>query len=100
VSSSTPQALRSLPTLPGQPFRLDMPLHDLTQKPQHLPEVLGGAPDTHISSELTWWRSNVSLLRAERGAQFRAPFAHLDARREGEGTFFRADCGSTRPGAR
>jgi hypothetical protein len=54
VSSSTPQALRSLPTLPGQPFGLDMPHHDLTQKPQHLPEVLGGVPDTHISSELTW----------------------------------------------
>ena len=65
MSSSTPQALRSLPTLPGQPFRLDMPLHDLTQKPQHLPEVLGGAPDTNISSELTWRRSNVSLPPAE-----------------------------------
>ena len=32
MSSSTQQPLQILPTLPAQPFRLDVPLHDLLQK--------------------------------------------------------------------
>ncbi len=36
MSSSTQQPLQILPTLPAQPFRLDVPLHDLLQKrPDH-----------------------------------------------------------------
>jgi hypothetical protein len=33
MSTSTPRPDQSLPRLPAQPFRLDMPLHDLLQKP-------------------------------------------------------------------
>jgi pyruvate-formate lyase-activating enzyme len=33
MSSSTSQPIQSLPTLPSQPLRLDVPLHDLLQKP-------------------------------------------------------------------
>ena len=33
MSTSTPHPVQTLPTLPAQPFRLDVPLHDLLQKP-------------------------------------------------------------------
>src|SRR5258706_3709789 len=33
MATSTSQPLQSLPTLPTQPFRLDVPLHNLLQKP-------------------------------------------------------------------
>src|SRR5438105_3594674 len=33
MASSTSQPVQSLPTLPTQPFRLDVPLHNLLQKP-------------------------------------------------------------------
>jgi len=45
MSSSTQQPLQILPTLPAQPFRLDVPLHDLLQKrptnPQTTPHWRG-----------------------------------------------------------
>ena len=34
MSSSPQQPVNTLPTLPDQPFRLDVPLHDLLQKGQ------------------------------------------------------------------
>jgi hypothetical protein len=37
MSSSTSQPLQSLPTLPAQPFRLDVPLHNLLQRPAESP---------------------------------------------------------------
>ena len=33
MASSASQPVQSLPTLPTQPFRLDVPLHNLLQKP-------------------------------------------------------------------
>jgi len=33
MSTSTPPPLQSLPTVPAQPFRLDVPLHNLLQQP-------------------------------------------------------------------
>src|SRR5205807_3505007 len=33
MATSTSQPIQSLPTLPTQPFRLDVPLHNLLQKP-------------------------------------------------------------------
>ena len=37
MPSSTQQPVQTLPTLPAQPFRLDVPLHDLLQKPPDHP---------------------------------------------------------------
>jgi pyruvate-formate lyase-activating enzyme len=37
MSTSTPQPVQTLPTLPAQPFRLDVPLHDLLQRPAEAP---------------------------------------------------------------
>jgi hypothetical protein len=51
MSSSTPQPLQILPTLPAQPFRLDVPLHDLLQK------------------RLDYPTDHPSLVRAEREPQ-------------------------------
>ena len=39
MSTSTPQPVQTLPTLPAQPFRLDVPLHDLLQKPPDHPTL-------------------------------------------------------------
>jgi hypothetical protein len=39
MSSSTQQPVQTLPTLPAQPFRLDVPLHDLLQKPPDHPTL-------------------------------------------------------------
>src|SRR5260221_12685423 len=33
MATSTSQSIQSLPTLPTQPFRLDVPLHNLLQRP-------------------------------------------------------------------
>jgi len=37
MSTSTPQPVQTLPTLPAQPFRLNVPLHDLLQRPAEPP---------------------------------------------------------------
>ena len=40
MSSSTQQPVQTLPTLPARPFRLDVPLHDLLQKPPDHPSLV------------------------------------------------------------
>jgi hypothetical protein len=52
MSTSTPQSDQSLPTLPAQPFRLDMPLHDLLQKPPVSPTPSGTEPEAQTSLAL------------------------------------------------
>jgi hypothetical protein len=50
MSSSTPQPVQALPTLPSQPFRLDVPLHNLLQKPLSPPRWRGlsTSPELHL----------------------------------------------------
>src|SRR5579862_7561200 len=53
MSSSTSQSVQSLPTLPlQQPFRLDVPLHDLLKKPPTSPEPVGTEQKFRISLAL------------------------------------------------
>jgi len=46
MSSSTQQPVQALPTLPAQPFRLDVPLHDLLQKPPDHPTLARAERET------------------------------------------------------
>lgn len=39
MSTSTPQPVQTLPTVPAQSFRLDVPLHDHLQKPPDHPTL-------------------------------------------------------------
>jgi hypothetical protein len=46
MSSSPHQPVQTLPTLPAQPFRLDVPLHDLLRKPPDHPSVARAERET------------------------------------------------------
>ena len=52
MSSSTQQPLQILPTLPAQPFRLDVPLHDLLQKAPDHPSLARAERETQPSLTL------------------------------------------------
>ena len=52
MSSSTQQPAPTLPTLPAQPFRLDVPLHDLLQKPPDHPSLARAEGETKPSLTL------------------------------------------------
>ena len=52
MSISTPPEIQSLPTLPAQPYRLDVPLHDLLKKPPASPKPAGAEKEFRISLPL------------------------------------------------
>lgn len=53
MSTSTPRPDQSLPTLPAQPFRLDVPFHDLLQKPPDSPTPSGTELEAQTSLALS-----------------------------------------------